>query len=295
MQIGNKEIGTGNPTYIIAEIGINHNGDLEIAKQLIDTAVTAGCDAVKFQKRNPDVCVPEDQKSIKRDTPWGKMTYLDYRYQVEFGKSEYDAIDAYCQQKQIDWFASSWDKDSVAFIEQFNPPCHKIPSAMITDYMLLKAFGGTERPLIMSTGMSTMGEVQHTVKQLGQGNLALLHCNSQYPCPTADLNLNVITTFRETFQCPIGYSGHEVEIYPTMLAVTLGACIVERHITLDKALWGSDQSCSLEADELKELCRQIRRIEGVLGDGIKRLHPGERQALKKLRRINHVHTTAGEV
>ena len=286
MQIGNKEIGTGNPTYIIAEIGINHNGDLEIAKQLIDTAVTAGCDAVKFQKRNPDVCVPEDQKSIKRDTPWGKMTYLDYRYQVEFGKSEYDAIDAYCQQKQIDWFASSWDKDSVAFIEQFNPPCHKIPSAMITDYMLLKAFGGTERPLIMSTGMSTMGEVQHTVKQLGQGNLALLHCNSQYPCPTADLNLNVITTFRETFQCPIGYSGHEVEIYPTMLAVALGACIVERHITLDKALWGSDQSCSLEADELKELCRQIRRIEGVLGDGIKRLHPGERQALKKLRLIN---------
>ena len=286
MQIGNKEIGTGNPTYIIAEIGINHNGDLEIAKQLIDTAVTAGCDAVKFQKRNPDVCVPEDQKTVKRDTPWGKMTYLDYRYQVEFGKSEYDAIDTYCQQKQIDWFASSWDKDSVAFIEQFNPPCHKIPSAMITDYMLLKAFGGTERPLIMSTGMSTMGEVQHTVKQLGQGNLALLHCNSQYPCPTAALNLNVITTFRETFQCPIGYSGHEVEIYPTMLAVALGACIVERHITLDKALWGSDQSCSLEADELKELCRQIRRIEGVLGDGIKRLHPGERQALKKLRRIN---------
>ena len=286
MQIGNKEIGTGNPTYIIAEIGINHNGDLEIAKQLIDTAVTAGCDAVKFQKRNPDVCVPEDQKAVKRDTPWGKMTYLDYRYQVEFGKSEYDAIDAYCQQKQIDWFASSWDKDSVAFMEQFNPPCHKIPSAMITDYMLLKAFGGTERPLIMSTGMSTMGEVQHTVKQLGQGNLALLHCNSQYPCPTADLNLNVITTFRETFQCPIGYSGHEVEIYPTMLAVALGACIVERHITLDKALWGSDQSCSLEVDELKELCRQIRRIEGVLGDGIKRLHPGERQALKKLRRIN---------
>ena len=286
MQIGNKEIGTGNPTYIIAEIGINHNGDLEIAKQLIDTAVTAGCDAVKFQKRNPDVCVPEDQKSIKRDTPWGKMTYLDYRYQVEFGKSEYDAIDTYCQQKQIDWFASSWDKDSVAFIEQFNPPCHKIPSAMITDYMLLKAFGGTERPLIMSTGMSTMGEVQHTVKQLGQGNLALLHCNSQYPCPTTALNLNVITTFRETFQCPIGYSGHEVEIYPTMLAVALGACIVERHITLDKELWGSDQSCSLEADELTELCRQIRRIEGVLGDGIKRLHPGERQALKKLRRIN---------
>ena len=288
MQIGNKEIGTGNPTYLIAEIGINHNGDLAIAKQLIDTAVTAGCDAVKFQKRNPDVCVPEDQKSIKRDTPWGKMTYLDYRYQVEFGKSEYDAIDTYCQQKQIDWFASSWDKDSVAFMEQFNPPCHKIPSAMITDYMLLKAFGATERPLIMSTGMSTMGEVQHTVKQLGQGNLALLHCNSQYPCPTTDLNLNVITTFRKIFQCPIGYSGHEVEIYPTMLAVALGACIVERHITLDKALWGSDQSCSLEADELKELCRQIRRIEGVLGDGVKRLYPGERQAIKKLRRVTSV-------
>lgn len=295
MQIGNKKIGTGHPTYIIAEIGINHNGDLQIAKQLIDAAVTAGCDAVKFQKRNPDICVPEHQKAVQRDTPWGEMTYLDYRYRIEFGKSEYDEIDAYCKQKHIDWFASAWDEASVAFMEDFNPPCHKIPSAMLTDYMLLKAFGATERPLIMSTGMSTMGEVQHTVNQLGQGNLALLHCNAQYPCPVADLNLNVITTFREAFQCPIGYSGHEVEIYPTMLAVALGACIVERHITLDKALWGSDQACSLEGDELKALCRQIRRAEGVLGDGVKRLHAGERQALHKLRRVTPAHTPAEAV
>ena len=220
------------------------------------------------------------------------MTYLDYRYQVEFGKREYDAIDAYCKRKQIDWFASSWDADSVAFIEQYNPPCHKIPSAMITDYMLLKAFGATERPLIMSTGMSTMGEVQRAIKQLGQGILVLLHCNSQYPCPTTDLNLNVITTFRESFKCPIGYSGHEIEIYPTMLAVALGACVIERHITLSKELWGSDQSCSLEADELAELCAQIRSVEQVVGDGVKRLHPGERQALQKLRRVNHTFTSA---
>ena len=283
MQIGNKEIGIGNPTYVIAEIGINHNGDLEIAKQLIDTAVRAGCDAVKFQKRNPDVCVPEDQKAVKRDTPWGKMTYLDYRYQIEFGTREYDEIDAYCKQKHIDWFASAWDEDSVAFMETFNPPCHKIPSAMLTNDRLLKAFCATERPLILSTGMSTMGEVEHAVKHLGERNLMLLHCNSQYPCPVDDLNLNVITTFRDVFPCPIGYSGHEVEIYPTLLAVALGACSVERHITVNKALWGSDQACSLEADELQELCRQIRSIEGVFGDGIKRLHAGERQALNKLR------------
>ena len=285
MQIGKKKIRTGHPTYVIAEIGINHNGDLEIAKQLIDAAVKAGCDAVKFQKRNPDVCVPEDQKAVERDTPWGKMTYLDYRYRVEFGKHEYDEIDAYCKQKHMDWFASAWDEDSVAFMEAFNPPCHKIPSAMLTNDRLLKVFGATERPLILSTGMSTMGEVEHAVKHLGERNLMLLHCNSQYPCPVGDLNLNVITTFREAFACPIGYSGHEVEIYPTLLAVALGACIVERHITVNKALWGSDQACSLEADELQELCRQIRSIEGVLGDGVKRLHAGERQALNKLRRV----------
>ena len=283
MQIGNKKIGTGHPTYIIAEIGINHNGDLEIAKHLIDAAVTAGCNAVKFQKRNPDVCVPEDQKAVERDTPWGKMTYLDYRYRVEFGKHEYDEIDVYCKQKRIDWFASAWDEDSVAFMEAFNPPCHKIPSAMLTNDMLLKGFCATERPLILSTGMSTMGEVKHAVKHLGEGNLMLLHCNSQYPCPVGDLNLNVITTFREAFECPIGYSGHEIELYPTLLAVALGACIVERHITVDKALWGSDQACSLEADELQELCQQIRRIEDALGDGVKRLYRGERQALNKLR------------
>ena len=283
MQIGNKEIGIGNPTYVIAEIGINHNGNLEIAKRLIDTAVTAGCDAVKFQKRNPDVCVPEDQKAVERDTPWGKMTYLDYRYRVEFGKHEYDEIDAYCKQKRIDWFASAWDEDSVAFMEAFHPPCHKIPSAMLTNDRLLKGFCATERPLILSTGMSTMGEVEHAVKHLGDGNLMLLHCNSQYPCPVTDLNLNVITTFRDVFPCPIGYSGHEVEIYPTLLAVALGACSVERHITVDKALWGSDQACSLEVDELQELCRQIRSIESIFGDGVKRLHTGERQALNKLR------------
>lgn len=286
MQIGSKEIGTGNPTYLIAEIGINHNGDLEIAKQLIDAAVTAGCDAVKFQKRNPDVCVPEDQKAVKRDTPWGKMTYLDYRYRIEFGKREYDEIDAYCKQKHIDWFASAWDEDSVAFMETFNPPCHKIPSAMLTNDRLLKAFCATERPLILSTGMSTMGEVEHAVKHLGERNLMLLHCNSQYPCPVADLNLNVITTFREVFQCPIGYSGHEIEIYPTLVAVALGACIVERHITVNKSLWGSDQACSLETDELAELSAQIRKVEQVLGEGVKRLHSGERQALQKLRRVH---------
>lgn len=286
VKIGKDSIANSLPVYIIAEVGINHNGDMHIAKQLIDAAANVGCNAVKFQKRTPAICVPEDQRNKRRDTPWGEMSYMEYRERVEFGEGEYAEIDAYCQQKDVTWFASCWDAASIAFMEQFSPPCHKIPSAMITDYMLLKEFGLTERPLIMSTGGSTLGQVQRAVKQLGQHNLILMHCNSEYPCPIDRLNLKCIPVLQSYFRlCSIGYSGHEVGYQPTFLAVALGACVIERHITLDKTMWGTDQGCSLEPHELAELVQGIRHTEKSLGTGIKFVTPQEKEVMKKLRRI----------
>jgi len=262
VRIGNRMVGDGQPVFVIAEIGINHNGSLEIAKKLIDGAVLAGCDAVKFQKRNPEKCVPKDQWSIERDTPWGRMTYIDYRYKVEFGQREYEAIDRHCNERGILWFASCWDEDSVAFMEQFNPPCYKIASAAVTDIDLLLEHRATGKPLILSTGMSTMEEIDRAVQVLGKKNLLIAHTTSTYPCPPEQLNLRLIPVLKQRYpECPIGYSGHEVGLSPTWAAVSLGATFVERHITLDRAMWGSDQAASVEIGGLMRLVANIRDIE----------------------------------
>jgi len=284
VKIGSKTVGNGQPSYIIAEIGINHNGDLEIAKKLIDAAVAAGCDAVKFQKRTPEVCVPLDQRDILRDTPWGRMTYMDYRYKVEFEHNEYSIIDTYCRDRNIAWFVSPWDEPAVDFIEQFNPVCYKIASASVTDEGLLNRLKATGRPLILSTGMSTMDEIEAAVKILDNDTLLLAHSTSTYPCKPEELNLRMIQTLQKQFSCPIGYSGHEVGLQTTCAAVTLGATFIERHITLDRAMWGSDQAASVEPGGFMRLVRDIRTIEQSLGDGVKRVYESEMGARAKLRR-----------
>jgi N-acetylneuraminate synthase len=286
VQIGGKHVGEGEPVFIIAEIGINHNGSLAIAKKLIDGAVLAGCDAVKFQKRTPEKCVPRDQWDIERDTPWGRMSYIEYRHKVEFGQAEYEAIDRHCKERGILWFASCWDEDSVAFMEQFNPPCYKIASACLTDTHLLIEHRTTNRPVILSTGMSTPEEIDLAVRTLGRKNLLIAHATSTYPCPPDQLNLNMIHTLRNRYpDCPIGYSGHETGLTPTWAAVTLGATFVERHITLDRAMWGSDQAASVEIGGLIRLVQNIRDIEKAMGDGVKRVYPEEIKQRNKLRRV----------
>ena len=287
IQIGNRFVGHGQPVYIIGEIGINHNGDLEIAKKLIDTALVAGCDAVKFQKRTPELCVPPEQREILRDTPWGRMTYMDYRYRVEFGEAEYAEIDRYCREHGIHWFASCWDEPSVDFIEQFDPVCYKGASASLTDHALLDRMASTGKPLIASTGMSTMDEIKQAVATLDPERLLIAHSTSSYPCPPGELNLRMIETLRCAFDAPIGYSGHEVGLQTTLAAVVLGATFVERHITLDRAMWGSDQAASVEPWGLMRLVRDIRVIEEAMGDGVKQVYESELAALKKLRRVTN--------
>lgn len=285
IQIGGKTIGDGQPAFIIAEIGINHNGSIDLAKELIDSAVAAGCDAVKFQKRNPDICVPEDQKNIIRDTPWGQMSYLDYRYRIEFGEKEFWEIDKYCKEKNILWFASCWDNDSVDFMEQFNPPCYKISSACFTDRELLLYIRSKKRPILLSTGMVTMEQIKAGLDLIKTNDLVLLHSTSSYPCPPEELNLQVIYTLKEKVDCLVGYSGHEVGLLPTIIAVCFGANVVERHITLDRAMWGSDQAASVEPHGLVRLVNQIRQAEVSMGDGIKCVYPSEQKAIDKLRRV----------
>jgi N-acetylneuraminate synthase len=282
--IGGREVGEGRPTYVIAEIGLNHNGDVGIAKKLIDAAALAGCDAVKFQKRTPELCVPPEQRNIERETPWGVMTYMDYRYRVEFGEDQYAAIDRYCKDKGIAWFASCWDEPSVDFIEKFDPPCYKLASASLTDDALVKHTVATGKPMLLSTGMSTMEEIEHAVSLFDPAKLVILHATSTYPCKPEELNLSLIPKLKEKFDSPIGYSGHEVGLQTTVAAVTLGACLVERHITLDRAMWGSDQAASVEPFGFHRLVRDIRVIEQALGDGVKRVYESEMPIRKKLRR-----------
>ena len=283
-KIGDRLIGDGHPTFVVGEIGINHNGDLEIAKQLIDVAKWAGADAVKFQKRTPELCVPEDQKNKMRETPWGYITYLEYRYKTEFSEEEYKEIDRYCKDKGVVWFASPWDERSVDFLEPYEPVCYKVASASLTDGVLLKRLKDTGRPLILSTGMSTTEEIRKAVEFLGTDNLMITHATSAYPCEPEELNLRMIQTLREEFPVPIGYSGHEVGLIPSAIAVSLGACLVERHITLDRALWGSDQAASVEPGGLRRLVKYIRVTEQSLGDGVKQVYESEKSSLKKLRR-----------
>lgn len=286
LHISGRAIGDGEPTYIIAEIGINHNGDMEIAKKLIDAASLAGCDAVKFQKRTPELCVPPEQRELMRETPWGIMTYLDYRYRVEFGREQYQEIDRYCKDKKITWFASAWDTQSVEFMEPLNPACYKIASASITDEDLLARINATGRPMILSTGMSTMDEIHRAVSLLDADRLAILHATSTYPCKPEEINLQMLQTLREQFDCPLGYSGHEVGLQITLAAAAMGACIVERHITLDRAMWGSDQAASVEPVGLMRLVRDIRVIEAAAGDGVKCVYESEMPVREKLRRCH---------
>ncbi|WP_292520346.1 N-acetylneuraminate synthase family protein [Methanoculleus sp.] len=283
IEIGGRSIGEGHPTYIIAEIGINHNGDLEIAKKLIDVAALAGCDAVKFQKRTPELCVPRDQWEIPRETPWGCLPYIEYKRRTEFGPEEYKEIDRYCGEKGIAWFASCWDVPSVGFIEQFKPACYKIASASLTDDDLLKHINEMGRPMILSTGMSTMDEIRHALSLLDNDQLLISHCTSTYPCKPEELNLRMILTLKQEFNCPIGYSGHEVGLQTTLASVVLGASFVERHITLDRAMWGSDHAASVEPGGLMRLVRDIRVVEAAMGDGVKRVYESEQPSIKKLR------------
>jgi N-acetylneuraminate synthase len=285
VDVGGRPIGEGFPVYIIGEIGLNHNGDLAIAKKLIDVAVLAGCDAVKFQKRTPEICVPPEQREVMRETPWGIMTYMDYRYRIELGVKEYAQIDRYCNEKGIAWFVSCWDEPSVDLIEKFNPVCYKIASASITDLSLVKYTAAKGKPLIISSGMSSMEEIRTAVDQIIPERLLLAHATSTYPCPPEELNLRMIRTLKEEFDCPVGYSGHEVGLQTTLAAVTLGATFIERHITLDRAMWGSDQAASVEPSGLIRLVRDIRVIEEAMGDGVKQVYASEFLIRDKLRRI----------
>lgn len=287
VKLGNKMVGDGHPAYVIAEIGINHNGDIDIAKQMIDAAVHSGADAVKFQKRTPDVATPPDQQKQMRETPWGYITYLDYRYKVEFNEDQYCEIDKHCKEKGIAWLVSVWDEPSVDFMEKFDTPAYKIPSASLTDAKLIRNARATGKPLILSSGMSTMEQIRKGVEVAGEGDLVLMHCTSTYPCEPEELNLKMVESLRREFpNIPIGYSGHEVGLVPSAVAIALGACMVERHLTLDRAMWGSDQAASVEPGGFERLVKYIRVTEAALGDGMKKVYASEQNSLKRLRRVN---------
>ena len=284
VKIGGRPVGDGEPCYVVAEIGINHNGDLDIAKRLISVAIAAGCNAVKFQKRTVDIVYTPDELSKLRESPFG-TTSGDLKRALEFGQEEYEDIAAYCKAVKIPWFASCWDEDSVSFIDQFDPPCFKIASASLTDDNLLRKTRATGKPLILSTGMSTVEQIDHAITVLGQQDLILLHACSTYPANYDELNLRAIPSMRERYGIPVGYSGHETGIPSTVAAVVMGACCVERHITMDRAMWGSDQAASLEPNGITRVVRDIRLIEQSLGDGIKRVYEREYPIIKKLRRV----------
>jgi len=287
IKLGNRMIGDSHPTYVIAEIGINHNGDMNITKKMIEAAIHAGADAVKFQKRTPEVSTPLEQQKQMRETPWGYITYLEYRYKVEFNEAQYREIDKYCKEKGITWMVSVWDEPSVDFMEKFDTPAYKIPSASLTDHKLLKYARKTGKPVIISTGMSTMEQIHKGVAAVGDDNLVIMHCTSTYPCEPEELNLKMIETLRREFpKNPIGYSGHEVGLVPSAIAIALGACMVERHMTLDRAMWGSDQAASVEPGGFERLVKYIRVTEASLGDGVKKVYDSERPSMKKLRLVN---------
>ena len=283
VKIGNKIIGDNHPCFIIAEIGINHNGCLETAKKLINVAHAYGCDAVKFQKRTVEDVYTKEELEAPRQSVFGE-TNGDLKYGLEFSYDEYKAIDKHCKNLGILWFASCWDKKSVDFMEQFDVCAYKIPSALITDIELLKYTKKTNKPILISTGMSTMEEIRHAVKILGEDNLVIYHCTSTYPSNAEEMNLRVIETLKKEFNCPIGYSGHEKGIVSSAIAVVLGASSVERHITLDRTMWGSDQAASLEPEGLRKMIRDIRNVKTFLGDGVKKVYDSELPIKKKLRK-----------
>lgn len=284
VKIGSDTVGDGQPCYVIAEIGINHNGDVEIAKKLIEMAEAAGCNAVKFQKRTVDVVYTAEELAKPRDNPFGS-TNGDLKRGLEFGLEQYREIDRYCKELDIPWFASCWDEGSVDFIDQFKPPCYKIASASLTDDNLLRHHRKTGRPILLSTGMSTLEEIDHAVEVLGTENLVILQATSTYPSDYSELNLQVIPAFRSRYGVPVGYSGHETGIATTVAAMVMGACIVERHITLERAMWGSDHAASLGPSGITRLVRDIRLVEMSMGDGTKRVFEREKPIIQKLRRV----------
>lgn len=283
VQIRDRIIGPGHPTFITAEIGINHNGDLKLTKKLISAAAASGCDAVKFQKRTIEVVYTPEELAQPRESPFG-TTNGDLKRGLEFGKDEYAEIDRFCRSLDMMWFASCWDEGSVDFIEQFAPPCYKIASACLTNDNLLRYHKSLGRPIILSTGMSTMEQIDHAVEILGHENLILMHCMSTYPAKIEELNLKVIPRLIERYDIPVGYSGHEVGLYTTLAAVVLRACAVERHITLDRAMWGSDQAASVEPQGIARLVKDIRAVEIAMGDGVKRIYESEIPVMRKLRK-----------
>jgi N-acetylneuraminate synthase len=286
IEIGGHPVGDGYPVYIIAEIGINHNGDINIAKKLIDAAMLAGCDAVKFQKRTIDVVYTPEELAKPRENPFGP-TNGDLKRGLEFNHDQYAVLDKYCREKGIAWFASCWDEGSVDFIEEFNPPCYKIASASLTDDNLLKYHREFGKPIILSTGMADMPVIEHAIDVLGKEDLIVLHCTSTYPCKVEELNLGGIKTLKEKFpEIPIGFSGHEVGLSTSLAAATLGACVIERHITLNRAMWGSDQAASIEPQGFMRLVRDIRTVEAAMGDGSIKIYNSEEPIISKLRRIS---------
>lgn len=284
VQVGDRKVGYGQPCYIVAEIGINHNGDIDLAKKLISVALAAGCDAVKFQKRTIDVVYSAAELAAPRDNPFG-ATNGDLKRALELTLDEYREIDSFCKSIKMQWFASPWDEASVDFLEQFDVPCHKIASASLTDHDLLRYIRSKGRPIILSTGMSRSDEIDRAVEVLGKHDLILLHACSTYPAQYDELNLRVIPELIRRHHVPVGYSGHETGITSSVAAVVLGACVVERHITMDRAMWGSDQAASLEPNGISRLVRDIRLSEQSMGDGIKRVYEREYPIIKKLRRV----------
>lgn len=283
--VGKKEISEDCQPFFIAEIGINHNGDIGICKRLIDASFACGWESVKFQKRVPELCVPEQQKSRPKETPWGKMTYLEYKHRIEFGKEDYDYIDRYCREKPVSWSASVWDIPSLEFILKYNPDYLKVPSAKLTESELLIRAASSGRPVVVSTGMSTMAEIDAAVESLekySDGNYILMHTNSAYPAPLDELNLKMIKTLKGRYGCLVGYSGHEYNLEPTVIAAAMGACVIERHITLDHNMWGSDQAASLEIHAMHLLRQRVLGLGGIVGDGVKRITDNEMASRKKL-------------
>jgi len=284
IRVGQRSVGAGHRSYIVGEIGINHNGNIGLAKQLIDAAASCGCDAVKFQKRTVDIVFSPSELARPRESPFG-TTNGDLKRGLEFDEQEYAELDRHCRQVGIEWFASCWDAESVDLIDRFNPPCYKIASACLTDDDLLRHHRRTGRPILLSTGMSTLEEIDHAVDVLGTSDLAILHCTSVYPCEPSELNLRMIPVLAARYNVPVGYSGHEVGLATTVAAAALGACIIERHITMNRTLWGSDQAASVEVPGFQRLVRDVRAVEIALGDGIKRVYPAEEAVKAKLRRV----------
>jgi N-acetylneuraminate synthase len=287
VKIGNFQVGDGQPCFIVAEIGINHNGDVDIAKKLVDAAALGGCNAVKFQKRTVNVVYTAEELAKLRESPFGQ-TNGDLKRGLEFGEAEYQEIDRYCRSKKMLWFASCWDEASVDFIDRFDPPCYKIASASLTDDQLLVHHRRYGRPLILSTGMSTLEQIDHAIEVLGTDNLVILHCTSTYPSQVEELNLAVMDALRQRYGVPVGYSGHEVGLAPTLAAAATGACMIERHLTLDRAMWGSDQAASVEPQGIWRLIKDIRAVEKAQGTGVKCVWPSEVPVMQKLRRVNRL-------